>query len=161
MFAFSSILHIFFGQATEAHQKVSCRGERGACAQARKTGHFWQRHEPTRSLSRWEFCQSQKAKESVNKIRLKGTVWPGQTGSAWECHWTGLEKDRYRFLIFYFWSWIFDQSSNFWGLHAKMNPTSYLFWSRFACVQTTIFFAEPCYKNAGETSIVLWITARA
>ncbi len=45
-------------------------------------------------------------------------------------------------------------------LHAKMNPTSYLFGSRFACAQTAIFFAEPCSKNAGEKSIVLWITAR-
>ncbi len=41
-----------------------------------------------------------------------------------------------------------------------MNPTSYLFGSQFACAQTAIFSAEPCYKNAGyETSIVLWITA--
>jgi hypothetical protein len=41
-----------------------------------------------------------------------------------------------------------------------MNPTTYLFGSRFACAQTAIFSAEPCSKNAGETSIVLWITAR-
>jgi hypothetical protein len=40
-----------------------------------------------------------------------------------------------------------------------MNPTSCLFGSRFACAQTTIFSTEPCSKNAGETSIVLWITA--
>jgi hypothetical protein len=45
-------------------------------------------------------------------------------------------------------------------LHAKINPTSCLFVSRFACAQTAIFFAEPCSKNAGETSIVLWIMAR-
>jgi hypothetical protein len=44
-------------------------------------------------------------------------------------------------------------------LHAKMNPTSYLFVSRFACVQTAIFSAEPCSKNAEETSMVLGITA--
>jgi hypothetical protein len=41
-----------------------------------------------------------------------------------------------------------------------MNPTSCLFGSRFACSQTTIFSSEPCSKNAGETSIVLWIMAR-
>jgi hypothetical protein len=35
-----------------------------------------------------------------------------------------------------------------------------LFGSRFACAQTAIFFAEPCSKNAGEISIVLWIAAR-
>jgi hypothetical protein len=45
-------------------------------------------------------------------------------------------------------------------LHAKMNPTSCLFGSQFACAQTPIFSLEPCSKNAGETLIVLWITAR-
>jgi hypothetical protein len=45
-------------------------------------------------------------------------------------------------------------------LHAKMNPTSCLFGSRFACAQTAIFSAKLCSKNAGETSIVLWIMAR-
>ncbi len=86
----------------------------------------------------------------------------GQIESAWEWyHWIGLQKDidRYRFFIFYFWSeyLIKVQSSEL--LHAKMNPTSYLFGSRFACAQTAIFSAEPCSKNSGETSIVLWITA--
>jgi hypothetical protein len=45
-------------------------------------------------------------------------------------------------------------------LHAKMNPTSNLFESQFACAKTGIFSAEPYSKNAGETSIVFWITAR-
>jgi hypothetical protein len=45
-------------------------------------------------------------------------------------------------------------------LHAEMNPTFLLFGSMFACAQAAIFSAEPCSKNAGETSIVLWITAR-
>jgi hypothetical protein len=40
-----------------------------------------------------------------------------------------------------------------------MNPTSFLFGSWFACAQTTIFSPKPCSKNAGETSIILWITA--
>jgi hypothetical protein len=40
-----------------------------------------------------------------------------------------------------------------------MNPTSYLFGSRLACAQTAIFSAKPHSKNAGETSIVFWITA--
>jgi hypothetical protein len=35
-----------------------------------------------------------------------------------------------------------------------------LFGSWFGCAQSVIFSAEPCSKNAGETSIVLWITAR-
>jgi hypothetical protein len=45
-------------------------------------------------------------------------------------------------------------------LHAKMNPTFCLFGSRFACAPNTIFSAEPCSKSAGETSVVLWVTAR-
>jgi hypothetical protein len=45
-------------------------------------------------------------------------------------------------------------------LYAKMNPISCLFGSRFACAQTAIFSAEPSSKNAGETPVVLWITAR-
>jgi hypothetical protein len=44
-------------------------------------------------------------------------------------------------------------------LHAKMNPTSCLFGSQFACAQTVIFSAKPCSKNAGDKSFVLWITA--
>jgi hypothetical protein len=99
-----------------------------------------------------------------------GPMWrhlkvpPSQNGSAREWyHWIGLEKDinRYRGV----WFFVFDleylirvQSSEM--LHAKMNPTSYLFRSRFACAQTTIFFADPCSKNTADTSIVLWITAR-
>jgi hypothetical protein len=35
-------------------------------------------------------------------------------------------------------------------LHAKMNPTSSLFESWFACAQTETFSAEPCSKNAGR-----------
>jgi hypothetical protein len=45
-------------------------------------------------------------------------------------------------------------------LHAKMNPSSCLFGSQFACAQTMIFSNEQCSKNAVETSIVIWITAR-
>jgi hypothetical protein len=45
-------------------------------------------------------------------------------------------------------------------LHAKMNPISYLFGSRFACAQTVIFSAKQCSKNEGETSIVLVPTSR-
>ncbi len=63
-----------------------------------------------------------------------------QIRSVWE--WIGLEKDIncYWFFIFYFWSWIFDKSSSSELLHAKMNPTSCLFGSQFACAQTAIFF---------------------
>ncbi len=47
-------------------------------------------------------------------------------------------------------------------LHAKTNPTSYLFGSRFACAQTAIFSAEPCSKNAGETQLFLglWLVSK-
>jgi hypothetical protein len=41
-----------------------------------------------------------------------------------------------------------------------MQNESCLFGSWFACAQTVIFSAKPCLKNAEETSIVLWITAR-
>ncbi len=34
-----------------------------------------------------------------------------------------------------------------------MNPTSCLFGKRFAWAQTTIFSAEPCSKNAGNSTI--------
>ncbi len=63
-----------------------------------------------------------------------------------------------------FYCFIFDlvylirvQSSE--PLHAKMNPTSCLFGSRFACAQTAILSTKLWSKNPGETSIVLWITA--
>jgi hypothetical protein len=62
--------------------------------------------------------------------------------------WIGL-INRYRFFIFF----IFDleflirvQSSE--PLHAKMNPTSCFFGSRFACAQTAIFSSKSCSKNA-------------
>ncbi len=45
-------------------------------------------------------------------------------------------------------------------LHAKLNPISCLFGSRFVCAQAAIFFAKPYSINAGEASIVLWIAAR-
>jgi hypothetical protein len=51
---------------------------------------------------------------------FKGTVWPG--GSAWDWyHWKALQKDinSYMFLIFNFWSWIFDKSSKFWAAPCK------------------------------------------
>ncbi len=41
----------------------------------------------------------------------------------------------------------------------KWIQTSCLFGSWFSCAQTGIFSAEPCSKNAGETSFVRWITA--
>ncbi len=59
--------------------------------------------------------------------RLK--VPSGQIGSTWEWyHWIGLKKNfnRYMFLIFYFWSWIFEKTSKFWAASCKneSNPTS-------------------------------------
>jgi hypothetical protein len=81
---------------------------------------------------------------------------------AWEWyHWIGLEKDinRYRFLIFIFDLEYFLRVLSSELLHAKMNPTSCLFRSLFACAQTAIFSAKRCSKNVGETSIVLWFTA--
>jgi hypothetical protein len=61
------------------------------------------------------------------------------------------------FLIFDLEYLIRVQSSE--PLHAKMKPTSCIFGLLFACAQNAIFFAEPCSKNSGGTSIVLWIAA--
>ncbi len=87
----------------------------------------------------------------------------GQIRSEWEWfHWTGLKRTStaigFLFFIFDLKYFIRVQSSE--PLHAKMNSTSCLFGSRFACAQTAIFSAEPSSKNGEETSIVLWITAR-
>jgi hypothetical protein len=85
-----------------------------------------------RGLSQW-----------IQLWRFKGTV--GQIGSAWEWyHWIGLEKDIncYRFLFFIFGLDYLIRVRSSESLHAKMNPTSYLFGSRFACAQTAIFSAE-------------------
>ncbi len=68
------------------------------------------------------------------------------------------------FLIFNFWSWIFDKSSE--PLHAKM-PLILLLVRFMVCMcssrdlfrQTVIFFAKPYSINAGVTSIVLWVAA--
>jgi hypothetical protein len=59
--------------------------------------------------------------------------------------------DRPLFFIFYLKYLIRVQSSE--PLHAKRNPTSYLFGSQFTRAQTLIFSAEPCTKNIGETSL--------
>ncbi len=48
--------------------------------------------------------------------------------STWEWyHWIGLEKDinRYRFLIFWFHSWIFEKTSKFWAASCK-NESNFL-----------------------------------
>jgi len=64
----------------------------------------------------------------------------GQIGSAWEWyHWKALEKDinRYMFLIFYFWSWIFYKSSNFWA--APCQKESNLLLVRFMdCIESCL-----------------------
>jgi hypothetical protein len=64
----------------------------------------------------------------------------------------------FRFFIFDLEYLIRVQSSE--PLHAKMNPTSCFFGSRFARAQTPILSAKPSSKNAGETSTVLWIMDR-
>ncbi len=64
----------------------------------------------------------------MNSTSLK--VPSGLIGSAWEWyHWKGIEKDinRYRFLIFKFWSWIFEKTSKFWAASYKnaTNPPTF------------------------------------
>ncbi len=41
-----------------------------------------------------------------------------------------------------------------------IQPPAYLDHGLYICVQTEMFSAKLLSKNAGETSIVLWITAR-
>jgi hypothetical protein len=45
-------------------------------------------------------------------------------------------------------------------LHAKTNPNSCLFGSRLACAQTAIFSQNRALKNAGETSLFLWLVSK-
>ncbi len=81
---------------------------------------------------------------------IKGTVRPD-----WICvRVDRLWKGHQLLQIFYFSFLILIRVQSSEPLHAKMNPTSYLFGSRFACAQTAIFSAQPCSKNAGETSIL-------
>jgi hypothetical protein len=66
----------------------------------------------------------------------------GQTGSAWEWyHWIGLEKEinRNRFLFFILELEYMRRVHSSEPLHAKINPTSYLFGSRFACLKPRSF----------------------
>ncbi len=62
----------------------------------------------------------------------------GQIGSAWEWyHWIGLWKDinRYMFLIFKFWSWIFEKSSKFWAASYK-NESNLLLVGITVCLES-------------------------
>jgi hypothetical protein len=43
----------------------------------------------------------------------------------------------------------------------KSSQSSYIFVRRFLWAQTVTFFAKPGSKNAGESTIVLWKTARS
>jgi hypothetical protein len=66
-------------------------------------------------------CMKQISEEG-KPFTLSLKVPSGQIRSAWECYyWIGLEKDinRYRFLIFYFWSWIFQRVQRSEPVHAK------------------------------------------
>ncbi len=89
----------------------------------------------------------------------------GQIGSSWDWyHWIGLEKDinRYRFLIF-FSKISFEylkrlQSSE--PLHTKMTLII-LFVGITGCMGTNRnLFRQTVLQNAGESTIVLRITAR-
>ncbi len=87
----------------------------------------------------------------------------GQIGSAWEWyHWIALQKDinRYMFLIFNFWSWIFDKSSKFWAALCKYE-------SNLLLVRITVCI-ESCLSTGWRTfiwwknmpkcsSILVWI----
>ena len=79
----------------------------------------------------------------------------GQIGSAWEWyHWKALLKDinRFMFLIFYFWSWIFDKSSKFWAASCK-NDSSLLLVRITVCIESWVWWKNPPKCS----SILVWI----
>ncbi len=81
-----------------------------------------------RGLGETDSWKNQKQK-SCDTVLLK--VPSGQIGFAWEWyHWISLEKDinRYRFSIFYFWSWIFYKSSKNWAASCKNESNLLLVW---------------------------------
>ncbi len=64
----------------------------------------------------------------------------GQIGSTWEWyHWISLEKDsnRYGFLIFKFYSWIFEKTSKFWAGSWK-NQSNLLLVQITVCIESCI-----------------------
>ncbi len=64
----------------------------------------------------------------------------GQIGSTWEWyHWISLEKDinHYRFLIFKFYSWIFEKTSKFWAASCK-NQSNLLLVQITVCIESCI-----------------------
>ncbi len=81
----------------------------------------------------------------------------GHIGPAWEWHhWIGLEKDinRYRFFIFYFWSWIFDKSSKFWADSCKNESNLLLVWNMVCmCSNLDLFRQTELQKCSRDINI--------
>ncbi len=74
----------------------------------------------------------------------------GQIGSAWEWyHWKALLNDinRYLFLIFNFWSCIFDKSSKFWAALCK-NVSNLLLVRITVCIESCL--------PIGWRTFILW-----
>jgi hypothetical protein len=83
--------------------------------------------------------------------RLK--VPSGQIGSAWEWYYgIGLEKDinRFRFLIFDFWSWIFDKCSKFWADSCKNESNLLLVWIRVCMFSNRDLFRRTVLQKCGR-----------
>ncbi len=79
----------------------------------------------------------------------------GQIGSAWEWyHWIGLEKDINHY--------IFEKTSKFWATSCKKasNPPDCSVRGLHVLKPQSFLPNRACSKNAGEISIVLWISAR-
>ncbi len=75
-----------------------------------------------------------------------------QIGSAWEWyHWTGLKRTSTAtcFLIFYFWSWIFEKSSKLWAASYK-NESNLLLVGMTTCLESFLPIGCRtfiCWKN--------------
>jgi hypothetical protein len=90
-------------------------------------------------------------------------VLSGQIGSAWEWyHWKARRKDinRYMFLIFYFWSWIFEKTSKFLAASCK-NNSNLLLVRITVCMESCLAIGWRTFiwwKNPPKcTSILVWI----
>ncbi len=96
-----------------------------------------------------------------SSILLK--VPSGQIGSTWEWyHWKALEKyiNHNMFLIFYFWSWIFDKSSKFWAASCK-NESNLLLVRFTVCIESCLpigWRTVIWWKNPPKcSSILVWV----
>ncbi len=87
---------------------------------------------------------------------FKGTV--RQIGSPWVWyHWIGLKKDinRLMFLIFKFWSWIFERSSKLWAVSYKKWIQPPTFWDHGLFRILSSYWLLPFYLLKKSAKVML------